>query len=311
VATDTTLVSTATEELLTGLATEEVEPGVYRVVNDGVRDLASMNNRDIVAGHDGGIWLLQDDEFLRLGSGETHLWPADTAPEDHILEVAPDGTMWVIPRWYEWDPDLRDGGLRSTDGDEWTVQSCTSGEDCWGMTVAPDGTVWRPFDERMWMRLFFTEAGGLYGVWCYGDCFLIPYEDGDDLARFAEGVTDDEWAPLTSADLPDIRYGLGLDHPFEITPDDGLWASLWRSPDGGDPRDGDGSISESLLSAVEDGRLVCDGVAHFDGETLDRFLPGRCITMDIAADGSVWVLADEESGKDLYVITPEAVAASE
>jgi hypothetical protein len=32
--------------------------------------------------------------------------------------------------------------------------------------------------------------------------------------------------------------------------------------------------------------------------------------MHIAADGSVWVLADEARGKDLYVITPEAVAAS-
>ena len=44
---------------------------------------------------------------------------------------------------------------------------------------------------------------------------------------------------------------------------------------------------------------------------LDRFLPGRCITMDIAADGSVWVLADKDKGRDLYVITPEAVAAAE
>ena len=55
----------------------------------------------------------------------------------------------------------------------------------------------------------------------------------------------------------------------------------------------------------------CDGVVRFDGKTADRFLPGRCITVDIAADGSVWVLADEEEGKDLYVIIPEAVAADE
>ena len=33
--------------------------------------------------------------------------------------------------------------------------------------------------------------------------------------------------------------------------------------------------------------------------------------MDIAADGSVWVLADKDKGKGLYVITPEAVAAGE
>ena len=31
-------VPTTTEELLAGMVTEEVEPGVFRVVNDGVRD---------------------------------------------------------------------------------------------------------------------------------------------------------------------------------------------------------------------------------------------------------------------------------
>ena len=30
-----------TDELLAGMVTEEVEPGVYRVVNDGVRDLTT------------------------------------------------------------------------------------------------------------------------------------------------------------------------------------------------------------------------------------------------------------------------------
>ena len=58
---------------------------------------------------------------------------------------------------------------------------------------------------------------------------------------------------------------------------------------------------------VQTGYLVCDGLARFDGQTLDRLLPGQCISMDIAADGSVWLLADD----DLYVITPKAVAAAE
>ena len=70
-------------------------------------------------------------------------------------------------------------------------------------------------------------------------------------------------------------------------------------------------------------RVVCDhgidGVVRFDGETWSRFLQGRCVeAMDIAPDGSVWLLAKEsdESGArypvaHTYVITPEAVAASE
>ncbi len=53
----------------------------------------------------------------------------------------------------------------------------------------------------------------------------------------------------------------------------------------------------------------CDGLVRFDGQTVDRFLPGRCISMDIAPDDSVWVLADEDE-VGLYVITSKAVAAS-
>ena len=59
---------------------------------------------------------------------------------------------------------------------------------------------------------------------------------------------------------------------------------------------------EELEDAVEGGRLLCDGLARFDGVSLDHFVPGRCITMDIAADSSVWVLA----GEDIYVITPSS-----
>ena len=57
--------------------------------------------------------------------------------------------------------------------------------------------------------------------------------------------------------------------------------------------------------------MRCDGLARFEGTTVDRFLPGQCISMDIAADGTVWVLVGEDEGRRLYVITPEAVAASE
>ena len=67
-------------------------------------------------------------------------------------------------------------------------------------------------------------------------------------------------------------------------------------------------------------RVVCgdgiDGVARFDGETWSRFLQGRCVeAMDIAADGSVWMLASKSDARfplaHVYVITPEAVAATE
>ena len=74
---------TATEGLLSGMVTEEVEPGVYRVVNDGVRDIASVRYGDVVAGHDGSIWLSgagSRQDIVRLGSPRDKAlkWPDDT-----------------------------------------------------------------------------------------------------------------------------------------------------------------------------------------------------------------------------------------
>jgi len=364
--------ATANVDILPGvtLSVDEVEPGVFRVAGDGVRDLASVGAVDIVAGYDDGIWLLREDGLLRLGSDGSYLWPVGTGPGDHIFEIAPDGTMWVIP------DERRGASLRSTDGEAWTVQLCPL-QDCAGFTVAPDGTVWaswadegdrwrvgylgptgwQPLDGyalSAWSsdkgsgpqptsinydHLFMTDAGDLYGAECWADvergCYLHRYEDGDWLGEDLYGVgyfnygkvldvgsdgtvwlegsisdsflsrfADGEWVVYTPADLPAV--GLGLDHQFEVAPDGSLWASLWRSANDGDARLGEDPYRwwEEQRVAVEDGRLLCDGLARFDGDTLDRFLPGQCVSMDIAADGSVWVLA---SG-DLYVITPEVIA---
>jgi hypothetical protein len=374
-------------DILPGVAltVEEVAPGVFHVVNDGVRDIAPGTDTDVVAGYDGGIWFLQKNRFLRLGSDAEHAWPTGVGPDDHVLEVAPDGTLWLIPsEMYEAPPqypdraypDVRDGaGLRSDDGEAWTEQPCPGLGGCRGLAVAPDGTVWASWEkaggwrvghlgptgwQRLdgegrgefnvfigYHRLFPTDAGDLYGAQCFGACGLfhsgggdweylladgfgvgafvfdvgrdgtvwlvaegiVPpvTEAGEGLARFADG----EWSGWTSGDLPDIRFGVGLDYQFEVAPDGSLWSSLWRSADGTDPGRGQDSLSWwDRRGAVEDGRLVCDGLARFDGQTLARFLPGQCISIDIAADGSAWVLADEDAGKGLYVITPEAMTAA-
>ena len=203
-----------TEELLSDMATEEVEPGVYKVVNDGVRDLTSVEAGFIEAGYDGGIWLLQQDELaefglLRLGSDGFHGWPTAGAPDDSIFEVAPDGTMWVIPPGTSVaSSDMRRGrgpALRSSDGETWTVQSCPQGLPCLGFTVAPDGMVWaswrtgtslwrvgylgpsgwQPLDGFAqgtgigYRGLFITDAGDLYGHKRSGTGLYYRYEDGD------------------------------------------------------------------------------------------------------------------------------------
>ena len=72
--------------------------GFFRVLNDGVRDLTPEEAEDVVAGYDGGIWLRgSEDGLVRLGSDGSRPWPLGS-PEDHVFEVAPDGTMWAIPR---------------------------------------------------------------------------------------------------------------------------------------------------------------------------------------------------------------------
>jgi hypothetical protein len=367
-------------DLLPGvtLTVEAVEPGVFRVIDDGMRDVTSVEAMDLVAGNDGGIRLLRENEFLRLGSDEMYQWPVIPGG-DHAMsfEVAPDGTMWVIPcasGWYY--PKQCGDARRSSDGEEWTAQPCQEGsEDCQGFTVAPDGTVWatwrmsgtthegrwqvghlgptgwRPLDGdarydstpfRGYRRMWVTDAGEVYGL---GYDHIYRYEDGgwdnvaprgwftladvgpdgtiwlgsnDGLGRLADG----EWAGWRSADILGTRYGFGYDATddddydylgamqFEVAPDGSLWFSQWQMRDRTEP-------------------LVCDGIGRFDGRTLDRLLPGRCITsMDIAPDGTVWVLATDETGwvfdngeahwilggdegRDLHVITLQAVPTPE
>jgi hypothetical protein len=71
----------------------------------------------------------------------------------------------------------------------------------------------------------------------------------------------------------------------------------------------DGSVWYASGSSAD----TCGGVARFDGVTPDRYLSGVCVdAIDITADGAVWLLGTEadDSLRRVYVITPEAVAAS-
>ena len=89
-----------TDELLSGMVTEEVEPGVLRVVNDGVRDLSYPDSGypgpwvDITP--DGSVWLSgADGAMYRLGDEATFEAPRTTSWSPY-LDVAPDGSLWAI-----------------------------------------------------------------------------------------------------------------------------------------------------------------------------------------------------------------------
>ncbi len=78
-----------------GAVTEKVEPGVLRVVHDGVRALevpdAGSPNSWLSIDPDGGIWVFGENVAYELGAAPTYDW-------DHIApwtyEFAADGTLW-------------------------------------------------------------------------------------------------------------------------------------------------------------------------------------------------------------------------
>ena len=129
-----------TDRLLSVGETEEVEPGVLRVIEDGVRDLASADNISIVTGRDGGIWLLSEDRFLRVGTEGTYEWPSGQADSVSDFEIAADGTVWTV--------QAEEDGLstvRSFDRERWTPHGPTT--DTRALEIAPDGTVWAVWQD--------------------------------------------------------------------------------------------------------------------------------------------------------------------
>jgi hypothetical protein len=132
-----------TDDLLARLVTEQVEPGVLRIVNDGHRDLsrpvvgdeddvdASAFRSNLAAGEDGSVWIFGPDEFFRLG--EPGSYATDEATPAFLgrhVEVTPDGLVWAL--------DEQAGTLRAFGEGAWAVRA----EGVTDFDVAPDGTVW-------------------------------------------------------------------------------------------------------------------------------------------------------------------------
>ena len=76
---------TTTEELLAGMVTEEVEPGVYRVLSDGTDNDMGLGARywnasaQVVAGQDGSVWVR---DMRRQGVGAPPRGPDQDRRDD-------------------------------------------------------------------------------------------------------------------------------------------------------------------------------------------------------------------------------------
>ena len=136
-----------TEEVLSGMVTEEVEPGVYRVVNDGVRDLAHPDEDTwradaVIVGDVADVWRITPPRRL-FRFGQEPAWDYEPGLVDigqANTEASLDGRLWTLA--------LR--GLRVFDGETWTEaefylsddSSYVMGGDWEALEVLDDGTVW-------------------------------------------------------------------------------------------------------------------------------------------------------------------------
>ena len=170
-----------TDELLALAVTEEVEPGVFRVVDDGLGPLDYPVDwevpYDIVAGHDGGIYVLEPGHYTRLGSGPyrgTHKgfdWDLEDAfPSD--VGVAPDGTVWAVfgGRLYStpWGSGHETRHLPTMVGPE-------------PIEVTSDGTVWAVWRDDSGTVFGYLGADGwtMVGEWPFDGGYLRVSDRGE------------------------------------------------------------------------------------------------------------------------------------
>ena len=295
--------ATPTDELLSGFVTEEVEPGVYRVLNDGVRDLRSQSEDggpyDLVAGHDGSVWLFEwPNRSVRLGEEAEYGW-GGSSPE-YAVDVTSDGTLWRVDSA---------GSIGSFDGHTWTEHTpAINSDDQWNQStleVGLDGTIWSlamdgylecsdparaeckrtvlisldddrpPTTTRGWSEIYDGPVAadalavspdgevwlmGVRGTQTSGEVQVLLRHDGQ------------EWQVV---EVPDGLRNAWAGQSFDIGADGTLWAAAWND--------------DALARLDNMGWTIfteSDGVRHWG---TDGFIPTD--HLHVALDGSVWVNA--------------------
>ena len=330
-----TVTTSTIDDLIPGAETlvEEVEPGVLRLLGDGVRT-TRRGFEDVVVGSDGSVWVFRGQEFYRLGDEATHRWKNelfDTGQDSsEDIEIGPDGTLW----WAD-----RDGnGLKSFDGTRWNVERKKpkgAGNRVDQVEVLDDGTVlasWVRGEQGQrrrdvarlgddgWEVLHRLDGGteAVLGANPAGEAALmLTLHDEQELYRetaSAEGVRE-----LTRLDRPP-----GLIQWMDVGADGTIWIYL------GNERlarhDDDGWATFDLptglrdlggIQAAPDGSVwsaTCDWapagceLLRFDGLQWGRYL-GSLGLADIdeiafAPDGTTWTISGPNA---LYAILPEAI----
>jgi len=368
-----------------GLVTEEVEPGVYRVLSDGAgHDLVAEPPADVTVAPDGSIWLLriledsrsdpyhlQVDAVYRLGQEGTHpfeparQWGSDFAVDtdgvawvrigagtgDGAVLGVFDGSTWVDPTWPDGSTDVN--GIEATaDGAVWVAQPVEDG---------PGPRVARIIDGE-WTVLPALDDPALAGSYHGGSKYFAAAADGTAWlanGNFHFGKADPPPRGLLHfdgtgwqvVDLPRTPWKAG---PLALGSDGTLWVylekgkfakrppqlghlarlsagewSLYEHRKDGVPQLVYGQGPEAEMAADGQGRLWIagweDGVRSFDGKTWQHYLADLDVSdVSVMPNGNViatvlYVRPGAYEGPSdldwsragLYVITPEAVAATE
>ena len=293
-----------TQELLSGMVTEEVEPGVVRVVNDGVRDVSVPSGMWGAAGlsidRDGDIWVHGDTTAYRLGNPHE---PVRT-PHDSLVGVTSDGTLWAA---------TPGSTIASFDGKAWTERAEID-RTAWviGIATTPDGTAWATAVDdsqcpgntstpscRQTQLVRIDETGASTGpgwegaepgqlqrhtpmVSPDGDVWLVEAED-----REKEGCSvgafhrydGSEWQTI---DVPEGLTTGSAGESFGFGPDGTLWAATGRSGTYCmDANQGLARLDESGWSLFTED----EGVRPWGGEGAY----GLSDHLRVAPDGGVWV----------------------
>jgi hypothetical protein len=260
-----------------GWVTEPVEPGVVRVLSDGIRQISPAGVRDrhrMSIGADGSIWLsvrsgagvLSEPTGTLARLGDPVSYPVDGlasafdyGPVD--LQIGPDGSPWARTK----------AGLMHLEQDGWVVLDGSTGR---AYDIAPDGTIWQA-DSTSWISVPDGPVD-LAWRWAGSDWESPPFDV--DLAA-ALGVD------------PDVITGHEV-KGFRAAPDGSVWAGL--------------SVAyRDDLSPNEDG--FGHLLLRFDGETwsvIDPMGIGSYFDMEyfaVGADGTAWVYLDTGDDTDPHL----------
>ena len=276
------------------LETEEVEPGVVRILHDGVRDLSGAGvelpttygeysvthlSRGIVAGMDGSVRILERDGHFELGEESVQEWthPRRYHGGGDIVRVAPNGTLWRVAPGYRMRSFVDDRSRARRQG-EWHLS----------LGISPSGRIW---------ATAFDGCGDPEG--CHPTRVLRRAKDG--------------WRII---DAP--RLHMSSHRAFAVGGSGEAWLCCRRDPNKGDPGllrfDGRRwRVEDSPHDGPSDIRLLIDSAGRRtlwvrrSSSVLERYARGRWTTYDAedgvppigyvggrellqaAPDGGVWV----------------------